>query len=65
MTEPTKKNEPQNEGKKPLTLSEDDIKTDRRAGGGAVGQVGRGTVGTAKVIDPNNRGPGAPTDPDA
>lgn len=62
MTESTKKDAP---AKKPLTLSEDEIKTDRRGGGGAVGQVGRGTVGTAKVIDPNSRGPGAPTDPDA
>ena len=55
--EPTKK--------KTFTLSEEDIRTDRRRAGGSVGSIGGGRGGAGKVIDPNQRGPGAPSDPDA
>jgi len=53
------------EKKKTFTLTEDDIRTDRRRAGGSVGNVGAGRGGASKVIDPNQRGPGAPSDPDA
>ena len=51
--------------KKTFTLSEDDIRTDRRRAGGSVGSVGAGSGGAGKIIDPSQRGPGAPSDPDA
>lgn len=51
--------------KKTFTLSEDDIRTDRRGAGGSVGRIGAGQGGASTVIDPNQRGPGAPSDPDA
>ncbi len=51
--------------KKTFTLSEDDIRIDRRGPGGSVGRVGAGSGGASKVIDPSQRGPGAPTDPDS
>jgi hypothetical protein len=53
------------EKKKTFTLSEEDIRTDRRGAGGSVGRVGAGPGGASKVIDPTGRGPGAPSDPDA
>ncbi len=53
------------EKKKPLTLTEEDIRIDRRGPGGSVGRVGAASGGAGKVIDPSQRGPGAPTDPDA
>ncbi len=52
-------------GKKSFTLGEDDIRTERRGAGGSVGRIGAGPGGAGKVIDPNQRGPGAPSDPDA
>jgi hypothetical protein len=63
MTEPKDAASP--EKKKTLTLSEDDIRTDRRGPGGSVGRVGTGPNGASKVIDPTGRGPGAPNDPDS
>lgn len=51
--------------KKPLTLSEEDIKIDRRGAFGSFGRVGSSGTGAGKVIDPSQRGPGAPSDPDA
>jgi hypothetical protein len=61
MTEPKKEAQP----KKTLTLTEEEIRTDRRGAGGSVGRVGAGSGGAGKIIDPNQRGPGAPSDPDA
>lgn len=51
--------------KKPLTLSENDIQIDRRTANGSFGRVGTSGTGAGKVIDPSQRGPGAPSDPDA
>ena len=62
MTDPKSDPAPK---KKTFTLSEEDIHTDRRPAGGSVGSIGGGRGGAGKVIDPNQRGPGAPTDPDA
>lgn len=56
---------PEGTEKKKHSLSEDDIRTERRGAGGSVGRVGAGATGASKVVDPNRRGPGAPTDPDA
>lgn len=51
--------------KKPLTLSEDDIRIDRKVANGSFGRVGTTGGGSGRVIDPSQRGPGAPSDPDA
>jgi hypothetical protein len=51
--------------KKPFTLSEDDIRIDRRVANGSFGRVGTTGGGSGRVIDPSQRGPGAPSDPDA
>lgn len=63
MSEPKPETTPP--AKKKLTLSEDDIRIDRRGPGGSVGRIGAGGGGASKVVDPSQRGPGAPTDPDA
>lgn len=59
------KTKPEGADKKKLSLTEDDIRTERRGAGGSVGRIGAGATGASKVVDPNRRGPGAPTDPDA
>ncbi len=62
---PDPKPEAKPAAKKPLTLSEEDIQIDRRSAFGAFGRVGAAATGAGKVIDPSQRGPGAPSDPDA